>query len=388
MTTQDTGDKSEAPSSQKLRRAREQGQVARSRDTATAVGIMSSVAVLAVTAPAQLDAFRSLYAAAFADLAGIGFDDAWTALLPAAMWLLVKLLAPLAAIPLCISVAAMLPGGYVFSTTLLKPKWQRLSPKANLGRLVSMKHYAQVGIAVAKVVLVAAVLVFVVRAHWDALLALQASAPREAIAVGLRLLRDAVLVLGGAFVAFALLDLPMQRYFFLREQRMTKQEVKNEHKQSEGRPEVKQRIRQIQRRMAERSLRRTVPLADVVIVNPTHYAIALKYDTERAQAPYVVARGLDEMAGVLRQIARDHQIDVVSAPPLARALYHTSQVNQQIPAALYEAVAVILAYVLQLRAWRTGERATHPDRPDTPAVPAALSDPTDPTAPTDKRPRP
>jgi flagellar biosynthetic protein FlhB len=127
--------------------------------------------------------------------------------------------------------------------------------------------------------------------------------------------------------------------------------------------------------MAERSLRRTVPSADVVIVNPTHYAIALKYDTERAQAPYVVARGLDEMAGVLRQIARDHKIDVVSAPPLARALYHTSQVNQQIPAALYEAVAVILAYVLQLRAWRTGERATHPDRPDTPAVPAALSDP-------------
>ncbi|MDR3397221.1 MAG: flagellar type III secretion system protein FlhB [Pandoraea sp.] len=375
MTTQDTGDKSEAASSQKLRRAREQGQVARSRDTATAVGIMASVAVLAVTAPAQLDKFRSLYAAAFADLAGIGFDDAWTALLPAAMWLLVKLIAPLAAIPLCIGVAAMLPGGYVFSTTLLAPKWQRLSPKANLGKLVSMKHYAQVGTSILKVLLVVTVLVLVLRTRWDSLLVLQASAPGEAIAVGLQVLRDAVLILGGAFVAFALLDLPMQRFFFMRDQRMTKQEVKNEHKQTEGRPEVKQRIRQIQRRMAERSLRRKVPTADVVIVNPTHYAIALKYDTERAQAPYVVARGLDEMAGVVRQIAREHKIDVVSAPPLARALYHTSQINQQIPAALYDAVAVILAYVLQLRAWRTGELATQPDRPDPPAVPATLSDP-------------
>ncbi|MDM8358219.1 flagellar type III secretion system protein FlhB [Pandoraea communis] len=375
MTTQDTGDKSEAATFQKLRRAREQGQVARSRDTATAVGIMASVAVLAVAAPAQLDDFRSLYAAAFADLAGIGFDDAWTALLPAAMWLLVKLVAPLAAIPLCISVAAMLPGGYVFNTTLLKPKWQRLSPKANLGRLVSMRHYAQVGTAVFKVALVVTVLVLVVSARWNDLLVLQASAPGEAITVGLWLLRDAVLVLGGAFVAFALFDLPLQRFLFMRDQRMTKQEVKNEHKQTEGRPEVKQRIRQIQRRMAERSLRRTVPTADVVIVNPAHYAIALKYDTGRAQAPYVVARGLDEMAAVLRQIAREHKIDVVSAPPLARALYHTSQVNQQIPAALYDAVAVILAYVLQLRAWRIGERTTQPDRPDTPAVPATLSDP-------------
>lgn len=375
MTSQDTGDKSEAASHQKLRRAREQGQVARSRDTATAVGIVASVAVLAVTAPAQLDEFRSLYAAAFADLAGIGFDDAWTALLPAAMGLLVKLIAPLAAIPLCIGVAAMLPGGYVFSTTLLKPKWQRLSPKSNLGRLVSMKHYAQVGTAILKVALVVTVLILALRARWDDLLALQASAPGEAITVGLRLLRDAVLVLGGAFVAFALLDLPLQRFLFMRDQRMTKQEVKNEHKQTEGRPEVKQRIRQIQRRMAERSLRRTVPGADVVIVNPTHYAIALKYDTARAQAPYVVARGLDEMAGVMRQIAREHKIDVVSAPPLARALYHTSQVNQQIPGVLYDAVAVILAYVLQLRAWRTGERAAHPERPDTPAVPVALSDP-------------
>ncbi|AJC21380.1 flagellar type III secretion system protein FlhB [Pandoraea pulmonicola] len=378
MTAQDTGDKSEAPSAQKLRRAREQGQVARSRDTATAVGIMASVAVLAVSAPSQLDAFRSLYAAAFADLAGIGFDDAWTALLPAAMWLLAKLLAPLAAIPLCIGVAAMLPGGYVFSTTLLKPKWQRLSPKANLGRLVSIKHYAQVGTAILKVALVASVLVLVIRARWDALLALQASAPREAIAVGLDLLRDAVLVLGGAFVAFALLDLPLQRFFFLRDQRMTKQEVKQEHKQTEGRPEVKQRIRQIQRRLAERSLRRTVPTADVVIVNPTHYAIALKYDTGRAQAPFVVARGLDETAAVLRRIAREHGIDVVSAPPLARALYHTSQVNQQIPAALYDAVAVVLAYVLQLRAWRAGERTMQPERPDPPRVPASLSDPPSP----------
>jgi flagellar biosynthetic protein FlhB len=155
---------------------------------------------------------------------------------------------------------------------------------------------------------------------------------------------------------------------------MSKQEVKEEHKSSEGRPEVRQRIRQLQQQLARRSVRKTVPNADVVIVNPEHYAVALKYDTKRAEAPYVVAKGVDEMALYIRRVAHEHKIETLSLPPLARAIYNTSQVQQQIPAQLYQAVSQVLNYVLQLNAFRDGRRQAPPRFPNEVAVPSHLSE--------------
>ncbi len=191
----------------------------------------------------------------------------------------------------------------------------------------------------------------------------------DAIKGGADLMLGGVMSLCAVFVVFALIDLPVQTFVFMREQRMTKREVKEEHKTSEGRPEIKQRIRQIQQKMSRGAVRKAVPTADVVIVNPEHYAVAVKYDEKRAQAPFVIAKGVDEMALFIKALAIEHDVEVVTLPPLARAIYNTSQVNQQIPAALCEAVASVLAYVLQIQAFRKGRRNALP------ALPSDLSFP-------------
>ena len=138
---------------------------------------------------------------------------------------------------------------------------------------------------------------------------------------------------------------------------MTKQERKEEHKNQEGRPEVKARIKQLQRQLAQRQISRVIKDADVVIVNPTHYAVALKYDPKKAETPFVIARGVDETALYIRKLAQANNLEVVELPPLARAIYFSTQVNQQIPAPLYTAVAHVLTYILQLKAWKQGRRA-------------------------------
>jgi flagellar biosynthesis protein FlhB len=163
----------------------------------------------------------------------------------------------------------------------------------------------------------------------------------------------------------------------MRGQRMSKKDLKDEYRTTEGKPEVKNRIRQLQRQMAHAGIRKSVPTADVVIVNPTHYAVGIKYDDSKAQAPYVVAKGVDETALFIRQLAQAHRIDVLELPPLARAIYNTSQVNQQIPAALYRAVAQVLTYVLQIKAFRHGQRASRPGLPTAFDIPDHLTQATD-----------
>jgi flagellar biosynthetic protein FlhB len=150
--------------------------------------------------------------------------------------------------------------------------------------------------------------------------------------------------------------------------------VKEEYKSNEGKPEVRARIRQLQQQMARRNVNKTVPTADVVIVNPEHYAVALKYDTGRAEAPFVVAKGIDEMALYIRQVAAKNKIEIVALPTLARAIYNTSQVQQQIPAQLYQAVSQVLNYVLQLNAFRSGRRQAPPRFPNEVVVPTHLSE--------------
>jgi len=154
--------------------------------------------------------------------------------------------------------------------------------------------------------------------------------------------------------------------------RMTKQERKEEHKNQEGRPEVKARIRQLQRQLAQRQVAKVIKDADVVIVNPTHYAVALRYDRKKAEAPFVIARGVDEMALYIRKLAQGQGLEVLEVPPLARAVYFSTQVNQQIPAPLYTAVAHVLTYILQLKAWREGRRRARPELARNLDIPEAL----------------
>ncbi|UXH76909.1 flagellar type III secretion system protein FlhB [Roseateles amylovorans] len=379
MAESSSADKTEKPSEQKLRKAREQGQVARSKDIAAAVGLLLGLKLLVWMAPHYLDQFGRLFRLALAPLDGQdplqGLQTMWGETAHEALWLMTQLLLPLLVLPAAVIVAAQLSGGVIFSASLWAPRFSRLNPLGNLGRLFSGKHYSDLAATLMKVAGVLGVLVWLTTSLAGEYVRLQALPLPAALARAADLVMDALLTLASVLALYAVIDLPLQRLFFLRGQRMSKQEVKDEYKQNEGRPEVRQRIRQLQQQIARRSVRKEVPQADVVIVNPEHYAVALRYDSAKAEAPYVVAKGVDEMALYIRRLALDHQVHLLELPPLARALYNSSQVRQQIPASLYQAVAQVLSHVMQLRAFRAGQRRTEPRlSPDLP-VPRHLSDP-------------
>ena len=375
MADTGTGDKTEKATQQKLKKSREEGQVVRSRDLATAIGILVSLKLFVYLLPMYFADFTEIFHQSFAPLDSDGaIDNAMSTAFGAALWLLIKMLLPLFVVPLFIVLGALVPGGWVISTSHWAPKLDRISPAANLGRLFSAKHGTELLISIGKAGVLCWVLVHVARSTVKDYTQLQHMPLGQALLTGSNLMLDGLMALVSVFIMFAVIDVPAQAYFFAKNQRMSKQDMKEEHKSNEGRPEVKNRIRQLQRALARRSARKTVPTADVVIVNPEHYAVALKYDQSRAEAPYVVAKGVDEMALYIRQLALEFKIEVLPLPPLARAIYNTSQVNQQIPVQLYQAVSQVLNYVLQLRAFRTGRRDAQPAFPNEVVVPSSMSE--------------
>jgi flagellar biosynthetic protein FlhB len=369
------GDKTEKASQQKLRKAREEGQVTRSKDLATAIGILVSLKLFVYLLPGYLAHFRTIFAASFVSLEGGDvLMNAMSDVFYEASVLLVKMVAPLFVVPFFIVLASMVPGGWLFSSKNLMPKFSKMNPVSNLGRLFSGKHLFELGVSIAKASVLIAVLVHMARSTLHQYTHLQSMPLSMAMVDGAALMLDGIMSLVMIFVLFAVIDVPAQAFFFARNQRMSKQDMKEEHKTSEGRPEVKGRIRQLQRAMSQRAARKTVPTADVVVVNPEHYAVALKYDETRAEAPFVVAKGVDELALYIKQIAEEHGIEVLRLAPLARAIYNTAQVNQQIPVPLYQAVSQVLHYVLQLKAFRSGGRSALPAFPDQIVVPTSMSE--------------
>lgn len=369
------GDKTEKPSAQKLKKARDEGQVVRSKDLATAVGILISLQLFAMLLPGYLESFRALFRMVFVPLGEAGaIENAMSVVFGDALLLLAKMVLPLLAVPGAIIVAGAIPGGFVASGKNMAPKFSRLSPITNLGNLFTQKHWIGFATSSAKAVVLGFVLWHVSSSAMKAYLELQRMPLSDALLAGADLMLDGLMAMVTVFVVFALVDVPVQAFLFTKNQRMSKQELKEEHKTNEGRPEVKQRIRQLQQALAQRGVRKSVPTADVVIVNPEHYAVALKYDTDRAEAPFVVAKGVDEMALYIKRVAREHGIETLTLPPLARAIYNTSQVQQQIPAQLYQAVSQVLNYVLQLNAFRAGRRQAPPRFPNEVVVPSHLSE--------------
>ncbi|KAB8044465.1 EscU/YscU/HrcU family type III secretion system export apparatus switch protein [Janthinobacterium aquaticum] len=375
MADNSSGDKTEKASAQKLKKSRKEGQVVRSRDLSTALGILISLKLFVFLVPSYLESFRELFALSFMPLDSTGaLENAMSMAFVTSVGLLIKMVLPLFCVPLFVVLGSLLPGGWVISAKNLMPKMERLSPAKNLGRLVSPKHGFEFGLSIAKAVVLGMVLVHVSRSSLSQYVDLQHRPLQQAMLDGSALMLDGLMALISVFILFAIIDVPAQAFFFARNQRMSKQEVKEEHKSSEGRPEVRQRIRQLQQQLGRRSVRKTVPDADVVIVNPEHYAVALKYDQDRAEAPFVVAKGVDEMALYIRQVAKEFQVETLELPPLARAIYNTSQVQQQIPVQLYQAVSQVLNYILQLKAFRSGQRAAQPSLPTEVVVPSSMSE--------------
>ncbi len=351
-------ERTEEATPRRREKAREEGQVARSRELNT---MLVTLAALGAAALFGGHVVR--------DLAGIGermlalprsvvFDPAamprlFMESLVEAVWALVPFLAVVTVAGIVASVAV---GGLSFSWKAVAVKWEKLDPVKGLKRVFGARGLMELVKALAKFVLIGALGVAFLVLYRDQLFGLGAQPVEEAMARALSLLLWAMVVMSGALVIVALVDVPFQLWQHGRQLRMTRQEVKDENKETEGSPEVRGQIRRLQREMAERRMMAAVPEADVVITNPEHYAVALRYDQATMRAPVVVAKGADLVAQRIREVARAHDVVLVSAPPLARALYHSTELEQEIPAGLYVAVAQVLAYVFQLKG-RTGQAA-------------------------------
>lgn len=359
MSEQNSGqEKTEEASAHKLKKSKDDGQVARSKDLSTTISLIATLFILKFSAGLFLEGLSDSFRLSYIQFghSEIGLDDLDT-LLGYNMLVFIKLLAPMLLTSVLVVALSLVPGGWVFSAKNFAPKLSKLNPIAGLGRIFSAQNWSELLKSVLKVLVLLGVGYVLVRAALPELIALQRSSVPQAISAALNLTFNLILCLMLVFVLFSFIDIPLQRYFFLKKLRMTKQERKEEHKNQEGRPEVKARIKQLQRQMLQRQISKVIKNADVVIVNPTHYAVALKYDSKKAAAPFVLAKGVDETALYMRQMAAKHELEVVEIPPLARAIYFTTQINQQIPAPLYTAVAHVLTYILQLKAWRQGRRS-------------------------------
>ncbi len=354
------GDKSEKPTAQKLRKAREKGDLPRSKDLTMAVGLLASFITMGTFFPYYQQLVGESFTAVGMMAGRLDDEGVLSQFLMLNVWIIVRFIATLAPIPIACIVASLVPGGWIFTVSKLKPDFKKLSPISGVKRLFASSHFVDVGKMMLKCSIILAVLYSMVHSSLDPLLHLQRLSLNQAIHQGFGILHHVLVYFIAVIVIFALLDVPLTKFMFTKKMRMTKQEVKEEYKNNDGNPQIKGRIRQLQRQMAMGQISRTVPDADVIITNPTHYAVALKYDPNKAEAPYIVAKGMDDIALHIRDVARQHQIEIVEFPPLARAVYHTTRVNQQIPAQLFRAIAHVLTYVMQIKSWRTGQLEQKP----------------------------
>jgi len=260
-------------------------------------------------------------------------------------------------------------GGWSFNGTMLMPKFERMDPLAGIGRMFSLKALFELGKAIAKVVLVGGIAYTILRGVVAEVLGLPMGEVGSALNNAGRLLLWCLVGFSSALLLVAGFDVPYQLWNHRQQLMMTKQEVKDEMKESEGRPEVKGAIRKRQQEISQRRMMQAVPKADVVITNPTHYAVALRYDPKAGAAPIVVAKGKDLIAARIREIAAEHNITLFSAPPLARALFASTEINRQIPEDLFIAVAQVLAWIFQLRR-AAASRRTAPPPPTQLPIPA------------------
>jgi flagellar biosynthetic protein FlhB len=349
----DGQERSEEASSRKKDKAREEGQAVRSRELNTMSLVIAGAVAVWFLAPASArllaDATRQIFE--LVSSPETGMFEALELGLSAMIWSILPLLILMMFAGL---VSSMAIGGLVFSSKAIAFKASRMSPLSGLKRMFSAKSLIELVKSIAKFVLVTGVSIGVMWAVLAEIMALSQLPMEAALSSGSRIVGLSLLLIGCSLAVVAAIDVPYEIWSFNKQQRMTKQEVRDEMKDSEGKPEVKSRIRQLQQEISRRRMLADVPEADVIITNPEHFAVAVKYDSARNGAPKVLAKGVDELAMRIREVGRAHKVVQVQSPPLARALFYTVQVGGEVPQALYVAVAQVLAYVYQLKSYRAG----------------------------------
>ncbi len=366
--SESSDDKTEEPTSRRLEKAREDGQVARSTELSAAAVTISAVSLLFITGGYVVTKLAEKFAAGFNFDRKLVFSSN---LLPAIfghqMLEAYILIVPVLGLTLVVAIAASgATGGYLFSLKAVMPKASKLNPAAGLKRMFGVKALVELGKALLKFFLVTGVLVYVLNDNIDTLNLIGKMALEPALATAGKLLAKAALLITLSLVIIAMIDVPFQRWQFMKQMRMSKQEIKDEMKNSEGNPEIKAQIRRRQREMSNARMIDSVKDADVVITNPEHFAVALAYDPNGDTAPILLAKGADEMAARIRSEAQKHGIEIFQAAPLARALYFTTEVDHPVPEDLYYAVAQVIAYVFNLASVRPGAAPVQRPKPTVP----------------------
>lgn len=365
-------EKTEPASPRRLEKAREEGQVARSRELSTFAMLAAGVAGLWMSADRISQGFALLMRH------GMQFEPA-TAMDPQRMLAvaarsgadaLIAIMPLLGLLVLAAVAAPMALGGWLFSAKSLAPNFGRLNPMKGLGRMFSTQGLVELGKGIAKTILVGCVAYWAVARDKDAVLGLMTQSPRVSLPYVGELIVVCCAFIVASLLLIAAIDVPFQLWQHAKKLRMTKEEVRQEHKEAEGDPHIKAQIRQAQRAAARRRMMQDVPKADVIVTNPTHFAVALQY-SDAMRAPKVLAKGTDLVAARIRELGAENNIPILEAPPLARALHRHVEIGQEIPAQLYTAVAEVLAWVFQLRRWKS-EGGLEPKRPADLPVPDDL----------------
>lgn len=349
--SQDGQERSEEPTAKRLQEARTKGQVARSRELNTTVMMMAAAIGLLIFGPSMVASLSQVMTQQFSLSRTEIFDShfmldsfisaVFTGLLGIAPLMVVLVLAAV--------VGNVVMSGWNFSVQALQPKASKMNPLSGLKRIFGPQGAMELGKAIAKFVVIASVGLLVLYLSQNSVMRLGLEPVNQAIAHGGDLIFWGFLAVSASLILIAAVDVPFQAWNHKRQLKMTKEEVKRENKETDGSPELKGRIRRTQMEMAMQRMMEAVPEADVVITNPTHFSVAIKYDQDNMRAPIVVAKGADYVAFEIRNLAREHDVPLMSSPTLARAIYFTTEIDDEVPEDLYLAVARVLAYVFHLR---------------------------------------
>lgn len=361
----DSQEKTEEATPKRQQETREKGQVSRSRELNTMSVLMGGILIIMASGPYMIESLLGVMKHNFIieranvfneyaiyEFINKGIED-----------MLLSIAALLFGLTILALASPMLVGGWIFSPQAMKFKFSKLNPISGMKRIFGVNGLMELLKAMAKFFVVTSLLVVLLWYKADDFLQIGKGALGPALAEAGNEILMAFLILSTATFFIAMVDVPFQLWQHKRQLKMTKQEVKDEMKETEGRPEVKSQLRAMQQELANRRMMEEVPKADVIITNPTHFAVALLYDQDKMRAPKVVAKGADLVAQRIRQVGVQHDVLIFSAPMLARALFHTTKIDQEVPDGLYIAVAQVLAYVYQLRTSKKQWGMATPDQP-------------------------
>ncbi|MDD9195553.1 flagellar biosynthesis protein FlhB [Aliivibrio sp. S3MY1] len=354
MAESDGQERTEDATAKRLQQAKDKGQVARSKELASvSVLVCGSVALMWFgedVAQALFSIMERFFSISREEI----YDT--NKLLEIVGGALIALVFPVFLILITLFVAALLGaaglGGINFSAEAAMPKPSKMNPMSGIKRMFGMQSWVELLKSILKVSLVGGTAFYLIDKSKADLFQLSLDTYPANIFHSLDILLNFILLISCTLLIVVAIDIPFQIWQHANQLKMTKQEIKDEYKETEGKPEVKGRIRMLQREMTQRRMMADVPSADVIVTNPEHYSVALRYDQNKDSAPIVVAKGVDHIAMKIREIAREHNIDILPAPPLARALYHSTEIEQQIPDGLFAAVAQILAYIFQMKQYK------------------------------------